>query len=183
MRSQRWTGLMTPAVLVVAFLLLAAAKLDDRPSIGVVDLNAVFDGCDKKELLEKNIAEAMAPVNEGLKALEKKINTAKEDLALLQKGTTRYDELEKQLFGYLQEARFEQSKATERLAQLTLKYRNELVGEITAAIAAYGKDHGYSVILQREFTLPKESNTWQAVLYQDDAVDLTQKILTILNES
>ena len=53
--------------------------------------------------------------------------------------------------------------------------------EIRAAIRKYGREQGYSMILQKEFTLPSEVLSWQIILYHADEVDLTATLLGILN--
>ena len=172
-----------PVIALSILVFLVAAKSGEPARVGVVDLNQIFKGCKKMKNLEQSYAQAAAAENENLKAQQERVTSAKEDLALLEKGTTRYEELERKLFGYMQEALFERNKANERLARLKVQYHDELMREIKDSIREYGKKNGYTVILQREFTLPKEMNTWQAVLYQDDAADLTEAILAVLDSA
>ena len=54
---------------------------------------------------------------------------------------------------------------------------------LQVAIAKYGKEKGYALILQKEFTLTSESHSWKSVLYHAEEIDLTHEILTLLNES
>ena len=170
-------------VLIALALLLVAAGARDAPDlrIGVVDLTQVYEGYERRGTLQKELEQSGKDVEEKIATLDEKITELRDERALLEKGTTRYDEIEKELFRLVQDRKYELAQAKKRLDERRREFHGELMTEIRSAIAAYGAAEHFTAIFQKEFSLTAEMSSWQSVLYHDAAVDVTAAVLERLN--
>ena len=167
-------------VLLVAMFLVAAQGVSS-PRLGVVDLHVLFEGYYKKEELEKKLKNSKGILEGKLQAIDAQVDEIRGEIALLEKGTSRFEELERKLFGLVQERRYEKQRATQELARNKARFHEALLGEIRASIRKYGREHEYIMILQKEFTLSTESLSWHSILYHSNEVDLTATLMEALN--
>lgn len=167
----------------VLMLVSAAQPSSAAPRLGVVDMGRVFQDYRKKGDLERDLQKIKDELETKLAALKKKIEPLARELELLAKGTDRYLEIEKEIFRLTQESNFEASRAEEEFTRRKRTSHDQLIADIHATIAEYGKTHGFGMILQREFTLPQEAlaDSWRSVLYYPPEADLTAAITEILN--
>ena len=113
--------------------------------------------------------------------LNEQLTKIRSKLELLDRQTTRYRELEKEAMHVVQDLSYERQKATEELNGKKAQFYEQILGEIRAAIGRFGTENDYTVILQKEFTLTTEAQSWKSVLYHGAETDLTDTILAVLN--
>ncbi len=167
-----------------ALLSLAAAQGGSAPvKLGVVDVNRLFQDYKKKGELEHDLAQIKERMEEKLALLKKKMEPIAKELELLEKGTERYRDLEKQLFSITQESNYEVQSTEQEFTRRKQAFREQLIADIHRAIAEYGRAGGYTLIVQREFTLPERAlaESWQSVLYHAPELDVTPAIHEALN--
>ncbi|MGE3163776.1 MAG: OmpH family outer membrane protein [Planctomycetota bacterium] len=172
---------VTIGLLLLAVLLIAA-QAHPGPRIGVVDLNRVFEGYGQKEAHEQELARFKADIDAKIQALDARLAELRTELELLQKGTSRYTEIEDQLLAVSQRKLLDQRRAAEEFQKRKVDMHEILLNEIGQAISALGRELGYTAVFQQEFTLPGESLSWRTVLYHDAEIDLTSKVLERLNQ-
>lgn len=171
--------------LVVLLLLLTTFLLSARRApdleIGVVDLNRAFEGYSKKSVREQELAAFKAEIDGKLQAHDARIAELRTELELLQKGTSRYTEIEDQLLAVSQRRLLDERRAAEEFKNRKVEMHESLLDEIGSSISALGRERGLAAVFQREFTLPDESLSWRTVLYHAEEIDLTDEVLARLN--
>ncbi|MEE8141904.1 MAG: OmpH family outer membrane protein, partial [Planctomycetota bacterium] len=163
-------------------LLMATTQTNSVQRVGVVNLNTVFEGYQKRNTLEKQLNEERKALKKRIDGMEKGLAKMRVELELLDRQTTRFQELEKQARHLLEDLKVEQRHAAEALQRKQAQFHNSLLAEIRAVIGRYGEEQGFTLIVQKEFTLSSEARSWRSVLYHDPQIDLTQKILEVLNQ-
>lgn len=178
-----WLCRSASLLAICAVVSLVAAQAPATPRIGVVDFNHVFQECEKRAEFQDQLGKLKMGLEERLLALAARVTPLQKDLELLEKGTTRHKEVEKQIYDLLQERNYELKVAERDYKARMLEFHERLYQEIETTVTGYGKQHGYAVILQREFTLPEEAlqQSWPIALYVSEEVDLTGTILGIMN--
>ncbi|MCI0650738.1 MAG: OmpH family outer membrane protein [Planctomycetes bacterium] len=173
----KWIVLCAAASLLIA----AAAQHQPAARVGIVDLNKVFEGYGRKDALQAELKKLKDKYNEQLTAIDAKRKPLEAEVELLEKDTARRQELEREVYRLVQDQHFERRRFEEAFQAAKLGFHNQLLDEIRAVIAEYGRSEGFTVILQREFTLATESLSWQSVLYHAEETDVTPLILARLN--
>ncbi len=169
-------------IVLLGLLLVAASQESATPRIAVVHLNQVFEGYHKKGNLEKELNEVRNALQQTISKMEKSLSQIRSQMELLDKETSRYRELEKNARHLREDLKYEQRNAAEKLQRKKAEFHEKLLQEIRTVILSYGREHGYSLILQKEFTLSADARSWHSVLYHAPDVDLTGQILAVLNE-
>ncbi|MFN0057480.1 MAG: OmpH family outer membrane protein [Planctomycetota bacterium] len=159
--------------------IIAAAEPAGR-KLGVVHLTVLFEKNPRRASAESKLKAVKTQGEETLKALEAKVKAQRDQLQLLEKSTTRYKDLEKELYALEQELKYEHNRCGQEYVQLVRQQREELLAELRKVIAAYGRTHGFDAILQQELTLSSEELSWSSVLYHAPECDLTEAILAEL---
>ena len=167
---------------LLALLLLAAAAQAPAPRIGVVDVNRLFENFHKTNQLDAELTKVSEKLGTEIKKLEGRIEKLRGELSLLVRGTDRYNEIEKQLFSLVQEHKFEMNKAKTAVQAKQVEFRDQILAELRAAVDAYGRQQGFTMILQKELSAA-EGKGWRSVLYCADGVDITEAILARVNPS
>lgn len=159
--------------ILLGFLLsVSSASFAANSSIGVVDVNDVLKNYPKVAQLEKKLKDKFAPQQQELtqdgKAFQADLDKFNKDSAIMKDADKKAatDKLQKK-----QEAI--QAKQ-EKFQQQFLSARDEsmqiLLNDVQEATAKIAKKHGLSVVLRKE-----------AVIYNNDDVDLTKEVSTFLN--
>lgn len=170
---------------------LSARRADGLPDgmrVGVVDLASVFKDYEKSKELEKRINEERDQLRKGLDAQRDLITEIRKKMDLRDFDSPEYAELEEEK--KIELARLELMK--ERL-QRTIKerweeYNLELLEDIENVVRAYGKQHGFTLILKVE-DKPVDDMRFEkliqaglkSVLYFTAEIDITADIVLLLN--
>ncbi len=173
-----WFGWITALA-----LLAVAATPKDGARIGVCDLDEVFAAHPKKTNLEKELTVLGEELQQKLGALESKIKKQKAELDLLEPGTPTYSRIEKSGFSLSQELKYEQAQAARRFDERRESSYAKILEEVLKSVEAFGRDHGFDVILLEEVSLSKKAVHWKPVLYHSPQVDVTQAIVDSFAES
>lgn len=172
----------SPVLVVAALFLLAAQAATPSARFGVVDLNAVFEGYKKKDTLEQELAAAKKTVEAKIEKITAQIQEQRSELELLEKGTSRFEDVEDKIAALLQKRNREQVRARDDFQRRKAEFHEQILGELQEGIERYARENGYAAIFQREFSMPTESLSWRTVLYHDEHVDLTDEILAAVNQ-
>jgi len=160
-----------------------------RNKIGVVDLAKVFKSYKKSSELEKRINGERDKLKETIDKQRKHIRDINREMDLLDIESEAYRTKEEEK--RIELARFELMK--ERL-QRTIKRRWEqynlnLLEDIESVVKDYGKKHGFTLIFKVEGEPIDERKLdklvqigLKSVLYFSDRVDITEDVVTILNQ-
>ena len=159
-------------VALVAFLFMSGSCLVEagEMKIGTVDLSRTFDGYQKTKDAEKTLeAEGNNKKQERDKKVEE-IKRLKGELDLLNDKA----KAEKQA---VIDQKVQELQAFDREVQGSLRRERdrviqEILKEIDGVIGAYGRDNGYTLLLND-----------RALLYRGKELDVTDQILGILNQN
>ena len=164
---KRWTTVI--ALFLFLFLSRVCLLEAQEMKIAAIDLSRAFDGFQKTKDAEKTLeAEGGKKKEERDKRVEE-IKRLKGELELLNdKGKTEkqalIDQKVQELQGFDREVQTSLRRERDRVIQ-------EILKEIDGVIGAYGKDHGYALLLND-----------RALLYRTKELDVTDEIITILNQ-
>jgi len=138
--------------------------------VGFVDLSRSFDEYSKTKDFDKEL-EAKGDVKQGQREkLVKEIRKMRDELELMNERAKEAKEVDieakiKSLQGFDQEAKTELTKERDDMVRDILKVMNAVIRE-------YGEQNGFSIILND-----------RVLLYGDRALDITDDIIGILNDS
>lgn len=176
-----------PTCVAILALLVGLAALPLRGNarssttqLGFVDLNRLFESAPARAQLEGELGAHRSQLEEVLRTIDGQLAELATELNLLEKGTQRHEELELRVLTLQQKRALEQRRLTEEFARKKAAFHDRILEGIEREIEAYAREHGYSAILQREFTLSQESRSWKAALYVEPTSDVTDAILTRL---
>ena len=166
---------MLAFVVLVAALSLATGASDEVLKIGIVDLD-----------------QALSSTEEGKKAREEFKRKRREAEAkvqpLIERFQTLQEEIKSKRFVLSEEALFEkqldlaelqnqiQNKVEEMKGQLQVdktRIEGPLINKLSEIVAELGRDHGFTIILERNSPM---------VLYAREALDVTDQIIEKFNE-
>ncbi len=137
--------------------------------IGYINLGKTFDEYKKTQEYEKSLEKKRDQKEKDRKKLVDEIKNLKEEIALLSnKGKSEKQPVIDEKIRNLQE--FDETTRTELRQE-----RDEMVkiifGEIDKVIQDYGRKNGYTVILND-----------RVLIYGDEAIDVTQELIDIINK-
>ncbi len=162
-------GLVVGAV-ILGSALAGYCQGTNEAKIGVISLRKVFDNYEKTAQYDKQLNEEAKQVDLKRQQLEKEIEKIKASLEVLGK-----EEKQKKL----QELRAKQLELRKyvvenmrRISQERERYMKEILRDIKPVITDYAKKHGYKIILNGDM-----------LLYVDEAYDLTDQIVSLLNKN
>ena len=163
-------------------VLIAAATQSGSPKIGVVQFSQIFEGYEKKDVLQSQLESEGEALKKKPEEMDDQVTKLRSELELLDRNTSKYREMEKQILHLMQDVNYERKLATEQLNGKKSQFHEQIIKEIRAGITRYGKEHGYTMILQREFTLASEIRSWRSVLFHSAETEITLEVLAELNE-
>jgi len=122
---------------------------------------------------------------QGKKNTEKRI---REELPLYEKGTPEAAKLEHELRLKLYGLELEEKSLMAQMQRQHLELLESYVRDLNEAVQSYGKKNGFTAIFLRkeipEVSQPQDvisvNNLW--VLYHDEALDITDEIIKVLNK-
>lgn len=173
-------------VAVMAFPATASAK-DLR--IGVVNLNEVFENSKKRVEMEESFKDLKTRAEEQLTEKQNSLIGLREEMQLLEKGSTARKELEAELEKKLLYLQLEEEVARRNLGEKEKEYYEELYQDISNAIEAIGKEQKFDLILKKETIETKSADLLElrlkigigTVLYYSEALDITGIVVQYLN--
>ena len=157
--------------------------------IGVVDLQEVSTRFEKWKRLAKKLEEETEASNKKLGEREKSIGTSQEKLKNFERGSDTAREIEVQIFKAQGDLKSFFEREQERLKSMAEKLGGDLLDNIEEVIKKYGRQNGFTLIIKKE-EVPLQGRDWQelrsyvsrkAVMYYAANIDLTEKIVEILN--
>jgi outer membrane protein len=158
--------------------------------IGVVDLKEVSEGFTKWARLAKELEEESGQSNAKLEEYDGKIEKLQEALKDLDKESARYTETEIEIYKIqAEQKRFYQSEQG-RLKKMAETLGGDLLDNIEKVIQQYGRANGYTLIIKKE-DLPVREGDWEelriyvtrkSVMYYASNIDITDKVIEILNK-
>ena len=159
-------GLMVSIALVMPVSLQAKG---DALSIGYIDLAKIFDQYEKTKDSDKNLETEWQGRQSEIKELREEITRLKDELELLSESAKAkkqevVDSKIKELQGFTKEIQDELTSERNEIVRQILK-------DIDTIINKYGESNGYDLILNE-----------RVLLYRAEGLDLTDKIVKILND-
>lgn len=164
----------------LAFATGAATQSSAR--IGVVDLGAVFDAHPQKAELEKNLGALEKKLNETLTSLQEQLKSQRANLELYEPNTDPHRALEKEIFGLLQEIKFEKGRADDEFATKRRKFNDQLAKQLQDEVEAFGQEQQFDAIWQRKFSVSSDALSWNSVVFAKDTVDITDRLIEFVQK-
>ena len=110
-------------------------------------------------------------------------------LVQCQKNTDKFDLLSRQIAEKANKLKFDQEMSAKQIEREVEAETKKLLNQILATIEEFGKENGFSLILKTmKMELPegyaqiREIVMQRSVLYCDKELDITNKIIEILNK-
>ncbi len=165
-----------------------SVKAQEKPGglkVGVVDVLSLLENYEKSKALEKKLEERYGHEEVDLKKLQEEIGDLEGQFKIAgeaAKGEIRLKIREKE--GTFKVRR---DNLQETLANQHRLYTEEVYNDIKEAVAFYGKDHGYDIVLKksafddpdhRQLQMEMVSNV---VLFNRPDMDITTEVLNLLN--
>ncbi|NQT46434.1 MAG: OmpH family outer membrane protein [Candidatus Omnitrophica bacterium] len=157
------------AAIISSLIFGFAGTSGAEEKMGVVQLEKVFNEYQKTKELDSILEEKGKSTQDERQNKVDAIRKMKDELELLsEKGK---EEKQAKIDEKIQELQTFDRDKTNTLKKEHDQYMREILKEISDKIEAYGKDKGYSMILSD-----------RAILYSDEEIDLTDKVLEDLNK-
>ncbi|MFC1667645.1 OmpH family outer membrane protein [Candidatus Omnitrophota bacterium] len=158
------------SLLAMFFLSVTGITLaQSETKIGFVDLSKSFDQYQKTKDFDKDLEKKGDIKQEQRETLVKEVRKMRDEIALMNekaksKKERDIEEKIRALQEFDQNAKIELTKGRDDMVRDILKEMNDVIQE-------YGKNHGYSIILND-----------RVLLYGTDTMNLTDEIIKILND-
>jgi len=195
-RSLLTAALVLGAAMIGAAFATGARATSTRPpaqptAVAVVDVVDVLDGLNEKKVLEKRLQQSVADHQASLDKVVDQIKTAQEDLKTYKEGTPAYREKVRELLELNAVAEARKNILQRIVAFDKGDMLHDIYGKITVAVQKIAERSGYDIVLldDSDFPLPSEAADsdmerailTRSVLYRTDAVDITDQIITLMN--
>lgn len=156
----------------------ASAQEGSSYKIGVVDMNAVMTGYNKRKSKYEELQKQVKSLQDGIDAMSEKIKTAKEDYDKKKNDLTPEQllELESKINADYSDYQNELKKSQQKIDSMEAIVLREVVKDIQDAIAEIAKAENYHLVLN------KDSGPRGAVLYASTTIEMTSKVLEHLNK-
>ena len=171
-------------VAMAAVCILAAGAALHRSAsdaaIGVADVGKALSKYEKWRDMQKVLSDRRSAQEKEIQALAREVAELREALEKLDPSAKEY--VQKQGLLIQKEAILEtrsQQYEIERRRSEQQQY-DAVVNGVIAAVGDLAKELGLSVVIQR--TLETPEGVWESVLYAEPYVDLTDRLVTYLNE-
>ncbi len=159
------------AILISAFLLsiLAPAFSESQGKIGYIDLSKAFDEYQKTKDLDKELEGKGDMKQAEREKIVQDVRKMREEMEMMNKNAREKKETDidakiKSLQEFDQEAKTDLTRERDNMVKDILKEMSDVIKE-------YGEKNGFSIILND-----------RVLLYGDPGMDLTNEIVTILND-
>ncbi len=163
-------------LIVVAALLCLAPVAHAEAKLGIVDVQRVIDESNRgkaaRDLLQERFEKEKADLEQRGKAIELfKEDLEKQALVLTpEKRAEKQDELQRRIKEFTRLKKDKQEEFNKKQMQVL----REVMGAVMKVIQGYGKEQGYTAILD---------GTQGPVLFVGDGVDITAQIVERFNQS
>jgi outer membrane protein len=166
---------MKKIMCIVVVLIVAACQQD---KIGFVDNSKILEDYQEKKDVEAKFETKTATFNKKRDSILQSLNLEKQQLQIkLQNAKRPGKKLEEEIQLYQQKEQYLANNLQQEFQTLQQEGQGEidsLVSKLRKEIKAYGDANGYTYILS--------GGDGGAVMYGTSAKDLTEEVLTILNE-
>jgi len=179
-------------MLVVFCLTNSLYSQQDQPvKVGVVDLKLVSENFEKWKKLATQLDSETEKSNEKLAAMGKEIEKLQEMEKEFKPGSDKHKETQIALSTKDIEMKSFLHTEQNRLKEMAERLGGELLNNIEDVIKTYGRKEGYTLIIKKE-EMPVQNQDWmqlrnyvsrKSVMYYSADIDLTNKIVKILNEN
>ncbi|MCM8784982.1 MAG: OmpH family outer membrane protein [Candidatus Omnitrophica bacterium] len=152
---------------------MSICLLAQNSKIGYIDIKKVFDNYEEAKKTEANFKKEVDEAQKDLDKLEGEVKKMQEDYEK-KKNMMKPEEQtkkENELKGKIQELSKKYLETKQRLDERGKTLENQIFENIKKAISEYAKKNGYSIVVDSRM-----------ILYGEDAVDLTEEIIKILNK-
>ena len=162
-------------IFAVAFSLMAASAYAGTVKIGVIDMQKIVfeskEGKKAKAEWDKEYNEKKQEIDKKTKELQKLQEELKKNAAVLSEKAKKQkqEELRKKAM----ELQFLKQEAMQYLQKRNAELVDAIIKKAIKIIQDYGKKNGYTLIIDRT----------GKVVYSDPSVDLTKKIIQIMDKS
>jgi len=158
--------------------------------VGVVDLSAVFKSYKRKDALEKDILAQKEQIDAKAGELRASVDEAQKALQRLMPDSPKFADQKHELRKRSDEFSAFREEADEKLKAAIESMTTQVLDDVDQAVSDLGKKKGYDLILKTDNAgmsdLPFQERIMrgqvQGVLYRDDALDLTGKLIDALND-
>jgi len=164
--------------LVAALPGQTASAQDGNYKIGVVDMQAVLAGYEKRKTKYEELQKNVDNLQKGIDAMSKDIQKRKDDYDAKKQSMTPEQllELETEINADYADYQNELKKSQQKIDSMEAQVLREVVKDIQEAIEAVAKKGNYHLVLN------KESGPRSAVLFAQTSIEITSQILDHLNK-
>jgi Skp family chaperone for outer membrane proteins len=180
------------AVMLLVFCLTSSLYSQQQSvKVGVVDLKLVSERFNKWKRLADQLDKESNESNKKLVKMGEEVEKLQEEVKEFEPGGDKHTELQIQLSRKDIEMKRFLHTEHKRLKEMAEKLGGELLNNIDAVIKQYGRKEGYTLIIKKE-EMQVQNQDWmqlrnyvsrKSVMYYSTEIDLTTKIVKILNEN
>lgn len=163
-------------ITVTALLINTPVLTAETIKIGYVNLQRALNESEAGKNAKKQMEALIASKQKGINDKEKEIDRLKTELdrqktvLSAEAKKKKEDTLEREMRDYQRLLRDSQEEVQKKEMELT----SEIIRELRTVVSKIGKDEGYTMILEQAEGI---------MLYGSPAVDLTDKVIKIINET
>jgi Skp family chaperone for outer membrane proteins len=158
--------------------------------VAVVNLTRIWEGYQKRVSLEGKLTQLQQTKAQTMREKTEEVNQLSQKLELLAQGSTQRDQAERDLQQKQVESRTLDELSRQEVARKYLEYWDTVYNDICTAADKIAQQEGYDLVLKtadrklRTASLPELQGKIEGmtVLYSTPRLDLTDKVLTLLNE-
>lgn len=193
--SRWWHGGAVLVALGVGCALLGTRAWSQAPAqpplrVAVVNLTRIWEGYQKRVSLEGKLTQLQQTKAQTMREKTEEVNQLSQKLELLAQGSTQRDQAERDLQQKQVESRTLDELSRQEVARKYLEYWDTVYNDICTAADKIAQQEGYDLVLKtadrklRTASLPELQGKIEGmtVLYSTPRLDLTDKVLTLLNE-
>lgn len=167
----------------------AAGEADTSLKIAVVNIEEVFNHYQKRALLDEDLAAWQSDRQKEMEAKRKELETLQARIENLAPGSQERIKAEEELFKKRLGLDTSRQLILKQAEKKQLDYFREIWQDIYFVIARYGEEEGFDLILKSDerrldsplFTELQYNIHRTLVLYNSSQVDISQKIIDLLN--
>lgn len=172
--------------LLTGFNFLSAQEKEGaNPKIAVVDVLKLIDDYEKSKDLEKKLEMQFEKEEKDIMDLENDIKELKAKVAIA--GENNLEAFQKELQEKEIRSKIKRDNIKKVLGKQHSKYTQEVYQDIKDAVAEYGKDQGFALVLKKSDFDIKNEQMLQAeilgnmLLYHEESMEITTAVLNMLN--
>ncbi len=163
---------------------------DGGLKVGVVDIREVYRSYDRTEKFSKTFVEKKNKAQEKMKSLEEEMKQIQKELNSLEPLSDLWKKRAKKYYQLESEKKLMEDLWKQDTKQMLGRTTADIYDTIRKVIQDYADKNGYDVILKvnqsdikkQEMSRVNEQIATRSVLYFRKSMDLTDKMITILNE-